>query len=69
LIICLGVLGGRARFFIIRMFGGLVLVELTLNQAPRIGARPDQVLLGVAGFILIEFQLRLGDIQLSLNAF
>ena len=49
------------------MLGGLVLVKLALDQAGRIGAGPDQVFLGVVGFILIELQLSLSYVELFLQ--
>ena len=66
LVIDLRVIGSGGRFLIGPVFGDLVLIELALDQATRIGARPDQIFLGVVRFVPIEFQLGLGYVKLFL---
>jgi hypothetical protein len=51
------------------VFRGLMLVELPLDQAAGISAGTDQIFLGVAGLVLIEFQLSLGNVELFLQTF
>ena len=48
--------------------GGLVTVELALNPAEAVSPGADQVSFDVFQFILIEFQLRLGQVDLLLQA-
>ena len=53
---------------LVLLLGGFVTVELALNPAEAIGPGADQVSLDVFQFVLIEFQLRLGQVDLLLQA-
>ena len=53
---------------LVLFFRRLVAGELTLNPAEAVNPRADQISLSVFQFILIEFQLRLGQVNLLLQA-
>src|SRR6266481_967501 len=46
------------------MRSGFVLFDHRLDSALRISAGTDQILFGIVGFVLIQFLLGFGDIQL-----
>ena len=48
---------------------GLVFLQQALNLTLRISACALQVFVGVVEFVLIEFELSLGDFELVLNIF
>ena len=53
---------------LVLLLGGFVTVELPLNPAEAIGSGADQVSLDVVQFVLIRFQLGLGQVDLLLQA-
>ena len=52
---------------LVLLLGGLMTVELALNSAEAVSSGADQVAFYVLQFVLVEFQLCLGQVDLLLQ--